>query len=94
MQTKQSIEREIADLEVDIMQLEEFIAEEQEDLERLTADDYQAEDNPDHEFRGQDIEECQDAIAGYQREIARFRRKIERLKERLTASVSGNLDNS
>ena len=84
METKESIERDIADLEVDIMQTEEMMAEEEEDLERLTSPDYKPEDNPDDDFRDQDIQECEDAIAGYRRNIANYQRKIERLQARLT----------
>lgn len=85
MEIKEQIERDIADLEADIMQTEEMMAEEEQDLQRLTSPDYKSESNPDDEFRDQDIMECQDAIAGYQRNIAGYQRKIEMLKARLTS---------
>lgn len=73
-------QREIADLEADIQEFEEMIREEEKSLAYLESEDYKPEDNPDHEFRDQDIEENNSTIAEYRQNIAKCQRKIESLK--------------
>ncbi len=70
----------IEDIEADIMWLEEAIGENEERLEELTSENYKPEENADDEYREQDIEELNEGIAEYRREIAKCQRKIERLK--------------
>lgn len=72
------------EVEGDIHVMEnELIPDLEKTLAYLTDPDYKPDDNPDHEYREQDIDDCEWELAVHQRDLHTSKEKLGKLRRRL-----------
>lgn len=89
--TAQDILTAIVEVEGDIHVMEkELIPDLKKTLAYLTSPDYDPDLDPDHEFRKQDIEDCDYELLSHRKDLRTSREKLQKLYRKLAQMMLGS----